>query len=32
MNQTPEYYIKAKREERGETFINVTLIDDGQLY
>jgi len=32
MNQTPEYYNKAKQEEQAETFINVTLIDDGQVY
>ena len=32
MNQTPEYYNDKLQEEREEEFINVTIIDDGQVY
>jgi hypothetical protein len=32
MNQTPEYYTKKQQEEQAETFINVTMIDDGHIY
>lgn len=32
MNQTPEYYNKKQQEEKAETYYQVTLINDGNIY
>ena len=32
MNQSPEAHNKARAEEAQETFNNVTLVSDGNIY